>query len=237
MADEYAEKMSRKPLSELLLYVQNRAEYREDAILAALDELERRGEHPAGAVALRAELGPIIEQQRQQRQQKAATAVAKPSSKNEVDSVQDEKEAPALYSPGTIVLFSILPISMMIGGGVLLGINLFRLRRMRALLGLIVFIVVYMMVGSQILSWAVLQQGLNPFLGTLLFNVPAVLAYLLWFWPRYVQTENYRSKSILPPIIICFLIVWGLQLAMPYLIKQQPKEMQVKMEKMMKQQP
>lgn len=234
MADEYAEKMSRKPLSELLLYVRNRAEYREDAVLAALDELERRGEHPAEAVTLRAELGPIVELQRQQ---KAATAVAKPSLKDEADPTQDEEEAPALYSPGTIVLFSILPISMMIGGGVLLGINLFRLRRMRALLGLIVFIVVYMMVGSQILSWAVLQQGLNPFLGTLLFNVPAVLAYLLWFWPRYVHTDNYRSKSILPPIIICFLIVWGLQLALPYLIKQQPKEMQVKMEKMMKQQP
>ncbi|UOQ66027.1 hypothetical protein [Hymenobacter volaticus] len=234
MADEYAEKMSRKPLSELLLYVRNRAEYREDAILAALDELDRRGEHPAEAVALRAELMPIVEQQRQQ---KAATVVAKPSLKEQAESAQAEEEAPALYSPGTIVLFSILPISMMIGGGVLLGINLFRLRRMRALLGLIVFIVVYMMVGTQVLSWAVLQQGLNPFLGTLLFNVPAVLAYLLWFWPRYVQTDNYRSKSILPPIIICFLIVWGLQLAMPYLIKQQPKEMQVKMEKMMKQQP
>ncbi|MDF7812742.1 hypothetical protein [Hymenobacter sp. YC55] len=230
MADEYAEKMSRKPLSELLLYVQNRAEYREDAVLAALDELERRGEHPAEAATLRSELGPIVEQQRQQR---AAAVIAKPSVRDDADSAQDEEEAPALYSPGTIVLFSILPISMMIGGGVLLGINLFRLRRMRALLGLIVFIVVYMMVGSQILTWAILQQGLNPFLGSLLFNVPAVLAYLLWFWPRYVHTDNYRSKSILPPILICFLIVWGLQLAMPYIVKQQPKEVQAKMEKMM----
>ncbi|WP_375434669.1 hypothetical protein [uncultured Hymenobacter sp.] len=223
--------MSRKPLSELLLYVQNRTEYREDAVLAALDELERRGEHPTDAAALRTELRPIVEQQRQQ---EAAVVAAKPLLGDTSASVSADEEAPALYSPGTIVLFSILPISMMIGGGVLLGINLFRLRRMRALLGLVVFIVVYMVVGSQILTWAVLQQGLNPFLGTLLFNVPAVLAYLLWFWPRYVHTDTYRSKSILPPIFICFLIVWGLQKAMPYLIKQQPKEVQVEMEKMMK---
>lgn len=231
MADEYAEKMSRKPVSELLLYVQNRTEYREGAVLAALDELERRGVHPAEATALRAELRPIVELQREQQ---AAAAAAKPNLGEASDSGPAE-EAPALYSPGTIVLFSILPISMMLGGGVLLGINLFRLRRMRALLGLIVFVVVYMALGSKILTWAILQQGLNPLLGQLLFNVPAVLAYLLWFWPRYVHTDTYRSKSILPPIFICFLIVWGLQKAMPYLIKQQPKEVQVEMEKMMKQ--
>jgi hypothetical protein len=232
MADEYADKMSRKPLVELLLYVQNRAEYREDAILAALDELERRGEHPADAAAIRAELRPVVE--RQQQQKAAAEAASKTSEAASTGEPFAQTDAPLLYSPGTIVLFSMLPMSMMIGGGVLLGINLFRLKRMRALLGLIAFVVAYMLVGSQLLTWAVMQQGLNPFLGTLLFNIPAVLVYMFWFWPRYVNTDTYRSRSILPPIVICFLIVWGLQKAMPYLIKQQPKEVQMEMEQLMK---
>jgi len=232
MADEYADKMSRKPLSELLLYVQNRAEYREDAVLAALDELERRGEQPAGAAAIRTELLPIVEQQRQE-QAKTAEAAVRPASVLPRQGAVDA-EAPSLYSPGTIVLFSMLPISMMLGGGVLLGINLFKLRRMKALLGLILFVVVYLMAASKILTWAVLTQGLNPVVGSLLFNIPAVLVYLFWFWPRYVRTDTYRSKSMIPPIIICFLIVWGLQRAMPYLIKQQPKEVQMEMQELMK---
>jgi hypothetical protein len=232
MADEYADKMSRKPLVELLLYVQNRVEYREDAVLAALDELERRGEHPVDATTIRAELRPVVE--RQQQQKAAAEAASKTSEVSPTGEDVTQTDAPLLYSPGTIVLFSMLPMSMMIGGGVLLGINLFRLKRMRALLGLIVFVIGYMLVGSQLLTWAVMQQGLNPFLGTLLFNIPAVLVYMFWFWPRYVNTDTYRSRSILPPIVICFLIVWGLQKAMPYLIKQQPKEVQMEMEQLMK---
>ncbi len=228
MADEYAEKMSRKSLPELQLYVQNHVEYREDAVLAALTELERRGEQPTEAAAIRAALTPIVEQQRAAQAELAASRPAVPGQ------ATPAADAPALYSPGTIVLFSMLPISTMVGGGVLLGINLFRLRRMKALLGLILFIVGYLVAASQVLTWAVLTQGLHPLIGSLLFNVPAVLVYLFWFWPRYVRTDTYRSKSMIPPIIICFLLVWGLQRAMPYLIKQQPKEVQMEMEQLMK---
>lgn len=228
MADEYAEKMSRKSLSELRLYVQNRVEYREDAVLAALTELEQRGELPAEAAAIRAELLPIVEQQR------AAAAEAANRPADTLGQEDTEQEGPALYSPGTIVLFSMLPVSTMVGGGILLGINLFKLRRMKALLGLILFVVVYLLVASKLLAWAVIAQGLNPMIGNLLFNVPAMLVYLFWFWPRYVRTDTYRSRSMIPPIIVCFLIVWGLQLALPYLIKQQPKEVQTEMEQLMR---
>jgi hypothetical protein len=230
MADEYADKMSRKPLSELRLYVQNRVEYREDAVLAALAELERRGEQPAEAAAIRAELTPIVEQQRAAQ---AELAASRPVASVPGQTAPDA-DAPTLYSPGTIVLFSMLPISTMVGGGVLLGINLFKLRRMKALLGLILFIIGYLVVATQVLTWAVLTQGLHPFVGSLLFNIPAVLVYLFWFWPRYVRTDTYRSKSMIPPIIVCFLLVWGLQRAMPYLIKQQPKEVQMEMEQLMR---
>ncbi|QNH62111.1 hypothetical protein [Hymenobacter sediminicola] len=233
MSEEYAEKMSRKKLPELLLYVRNRTEYQEEAVLAALEELELRGQPQPEAAAIRTEFLPVVEQQRQQQQLRerelARTPVAAPGEPEPA-----AVDGPALYSPGTIVLFSMLPMSMMIGGGVLLGMNLFRLGHKRALLGLVLFIVVYLLVASNVLAWA-MMQGLNPYLAIVLFNVPAVLAYLLWFWPRYVRTATYRSRSLIPPIVICFLVVWGLQKAMPYIIKQQPKEVQMQVEQMMKQ--
>jgi hypothetical protein len=79
-----------------------------------------------------------------------------------------------------------------------------------------------------------MQQGINPFLAALIFNGGALAAYLLWFWPRYVGTTSYRSRSLLLPILLCFLLVLGLQKMMPYLIKQQPKEVQQEMEQLIK---
>jgi hypothetical protein len=234
MSEEYAEKMPRKNLSELLLYVRNRAEYREDAVLAALEELDRRGLPQPEAAEIRAEYGPIVEKQEKEKKSREVTAAPVPGSRPAgATSQPTPAEEPALYSPGTIVLFSMLPMSMMIGGGVLMAMNLFRLGRKRALLGLLLFMVVYLLVVSNVMAWAMLQ-GLNPYLAIVLFNVPAVLAYLLWFWPRYVQTSSYRSRSLVPPMIICFVLVWGLQLLLPYILKNQPPDVKQQMEQIMK---
>ncbi|WBA41318.1 hypothetical protein [Hymenobacter canadensis] len=236
MSEEYAEKMPRKNLSELLLYVRNRAEYREDAVLAALEELDRRGLPQPEAAEIRAEYGPIVEKQEKEKKSREATAAPVPGSRPTSAAGQPAAaEEPALYSPGTIVLFSMLPMSMMIGGGVLMAMNLFRLGRKRALLGLLLFMVVYLLVVSNVMAWAMLQ-GLNPYLAIVLFNVPAVLAYLFWFWPRYVQKATYRSRSLVPPMIICFALVWGLQLLMPYILKNQPPDVKQQMEQIMKRQ-
>ncbi|MCC2545890.1 hypothetical protein LJY25_05495 [Hymenobacter sp. BT175] len=229
MAEEYADKMARKTDAELREYISGRAQYREDAVLAAFDELARRGQPHPDEAALRPELEQVV--QEQQKQAVAARQLAERETEAE-----PEANLPALYSKGTIAMFSMLPMSMMIGGGVLLGMNLFRLGRKWALLGLVGFVIGYVLLGGQVLNWAILQQGLDPFVGTLLFNVPATLIYIFWFWPRYVQATAFRSRGIMLPIVICFLIVWGLQKAMPYLIKQQPKEVRDKVEQLMKRQ-
>jgi hypothetical protein len=231
MAEEYADKMARKTDAELHQYVTGRAQYREDAVLAALDELTRRGQpHPEEA-ALRPALTVVV--QEQQAREAAARQLAEAPEEDEAELPQN---VPALYSPSTIGLFTMLPLPMltMIGGGVLLGMNLFRLRRLRALAGLTLFVIAYLVVGSQLLAWAIMYQGLNPFLGTMLFNIPALMAYLLWFWPRYLATPAYRSRSIVPPVVVCFLVLWGLQRLTPYLLKHQPKEVQLEMERLMK---
>ncbi|TGE26490.1 hypothetical protein [Hymenobacter metallicola] len=232
MAEEYAEKMARKTDAELRQYVEGRAQYRDDAVLAAFDELSRRGQpHPEEAL-VRPELEAAVQAQ------VSRELEARQLMEREEAEAESPTAVPELYSQSTIVLFSVLPISMMIGGGVLLGMNLFRLGHKRALLGLIGFILIYFFVASQVLAWAIFQQGLHPFLASLLFNVPALLVYLRWFWPRYVHTNNYRSRGIIIPMLVSFLIVWGLQKALPYLMQQQPKEvqkMQKDMEQMMKQ--
>ncbi|UOQ73515.1 hypothetical protein [Hymenobacter cellulosilyticus] len=230
MAEEYADKMARKTDAELRQYVTGRDQYRDDAVLAAFDELRRRGQPHPDEEQVRPALETAV--QAQVAQEAAARERAEQEAQA-ADPAVISASVPELYSPSSIAIFSMLPMSM-IGGGVLLGINLFRLGRKRALLGLLLFIVLYLIVAGQVLQWAIFQQGLHPFFGTLLFNVPAILVYLRWFWPRYVQTEQYRSRGIIIPILVSFAIVWGLQQALPYLVKQQPKKVQAEMEQLLK---
>jgi hypothetical protein len=70
-------------------------------------------------------------------------------------------------------------------------------------------------------------------LGVLLFNLPAALAYVLWFWPRYVGAAPFRSRNVLVPIVVWMLLLWGLQRVTPYLIRQQPKEVRQQLERLM----
>ena len=63
MVDDYAEKMTRKTDAELRQYVAAPAEYREEAVLAALDELQSRGQAVADAGPLRASLEEVVRQQ------------------------------------------------------------------------------------------------------------------------------------------------------------------------------
>ncbi|UOQ54288.1 hypothetical protein [Hymenobacter cellulosivorans] len=230
MAEEYADKMARKTDAELRQYVTGRDQYRDDAVLAAFDELRRRGQPHPDEELVRPALETAV--QAQVARETAAREQAELEARA-ADPATVSAAMPELYSPSSIAIFSMLSMTML-GGGVLLGINLFRLGRKRALLGLLLFIVLYLGVAGLVLQWAMFQQGLHPFLGNLLFNVPAILVYLLWFWPRYVQTEQYRSRSIIIPILISFAIVWGLQQALPYLIKQQPKKVQAEMEQLLR---
>ncbi|MBC8085267.1 MAG: hypothetical protein H7Z21_18880 [Hymenobacter sp.] len=201
MADEYAEKMSRKSLSELLLYVHNRGEYREEAILAALDELERRGELPAAAVALRAELRPVVEQQRQQ---KALIVAVTPAAKVASAQVLAAEEGPALYSPGTIVLFSMLFTFM--AGGVLLVINMFRLKESGKALRVALFVMVLLLAYVYGLQWMMVSYKAQIWFFRLAVNLVAILAYLQYFWPRYVGPRPYVNRQWLPAMLICFAI-------------------------------
>ena len=226
--EDYAAKMLLKTDAALREYVTGHAQYREAAVLAALDELRRRGQPAPEEAALRPGLETSAATQRTldeateiERRQTAAPVAASSAS---------EASGPTLYSPVTIVLFSI-PFTFL-AGGTLLGLNLWRLDRKRALLGLVLFIGAYTLLGALALSWALPRYGLSPWYGPL-FNLPAILMYVLWFWPRYVGPGNYRSRSWLVPLLVCFALVYGAQKMNAYLIKQQPKEVRQELERMM----
>ena len=230
--EDYAAKMLLKTDAALREYVTGHAQYREAAVLAALDELRRR-EQPAPeeealrpslevAAAAQRILDEAAEAAREQNTPVAVTTATEPA--------EDAATGPALYSPITIVLFSI-PFTL-IAGGVLLGLNLWRLERKRALLGLVLFIGGYLLAGVLALSWALPRYGLSPWYGPL-FNFPAILVYVLWFWPRHVGTGNYRNRSWLLPLVVCFGLVFGIQKLNDYLIKKQPKEVRQQLERIM----
>ncbi len=233
--EDYAAKMLLKTDAALREYVTGHAQYREAAVLAALDELRRRGQPAPEEAALRPDLEVAAAAQRTRDETAEAERLAATGA-GTADPAALAATVPALYSPVTIVLFSILPMSTMLTGGVLMGMNLYRLGKKRAVLGLALFVVAYLFVASMVVNWAVSQGGLSPVWGLLLFNLPATLAYVLWFWPRYVGATNFRSRSVLVPILVCMLVVWGVQRITPYLIRQQPKEVRQELERMMQKQ-
>jgi hypothetical protein len=64
-----------------------------------------------------------------------------------------------------------------------------------------------------------LRSGpLNPLLLSIL-NLPAILAYVLWFWPRYVGTYQFQSRGWLVPLLVCLIIMVGLGLLARYAVQ------------------
>ena len=233
--EDYAAKMLLKTDAALREYVTGHGQYREAAVLAAFDELRRRGQPAPEEAALRPGLEVAAAHQRTLDEAAAAERRRALPAAADADTGELDETTPALYSPMSIVLFSILPVSTMITGGVLMGMNLYRLGKKRAVLGLAIFVVAYLFAGSALVNWAVFQQGLSPVWGVLLFNLPAALIYVLWVWPRYIGSTNFRSRSIIAPILVCMLIVWAAPRIASYLIKQQPKEVREQLERMQKQ--
>lgn len=228
--EDYAAKMLLKNDAALREYVTGHGQYREAAVLAALDELRRRGQPAPEEAALRPSLEAGAAAQRPLDEAAAEAAQDRTRPAEMPTAIEADENTPALYSPVTIVLFSI-PFTLL-AGGVLLGLNLWRLGRKRALLGLVAFIVAYLLAGALALSWALPRYGLSPWYGPL-FNLPAILAYVLWFWPRYVGQPVYRNRSWLPPLLLCFALAYGAQRFNGYMLKQQPKEVQQQFERMM----
>lgn len=207
--EDYAAKMALKTDAALREYITGYAQYREDAVLAALDELARRGQPAPEDAALRPPLEATV---REQQATQVKLAAAPPTAEKEVP----EDEQPVLYTPGVIVLFSVLFNT--IAGAVLLAINMYQVKRTKAIWGLAAFVLAYLIVESLIVNAMMRNGQLNPLLLSIL-NLPAILAYVLWFWPRYVGTYQFQSRGWLVPLLVCLIIMVGLGLLARYAVQ------------------
>ena len=226
MKEDYAAKMALKTDAALREYVTGHYQYREEAVLAAFDELRNRGQPAAEEEALR----PGLEVAAAARSQEEATARTENAAAITSELASDEvADGPELYSPMLIILFSVFfsPLA----GGVLLGLNLARLKRWRAMIGVLVFTLSYMLLTRFALQWALPRYGLRTiaWLGPLL-NLPAIFFYTSWLWPRLIGRIPFQSRSWLKPLIICVLLAVG-QIWLT--IQRQPPEVRQQLEKLM----
>ncbi|SET92580.1 hypothetical protein SAMN04487998_3190 [Hymenobacter actinosclerus] len=211
MAEDFPAKMSRKTVAELREYVEQRYQYREEAVLAALTELERRGLPEPNAEALMAELR-LGQEQTERREAVVRAEVAEQVQARRVARGEASPDAaevgPRLFSLGAITIFSVL--FSMIAGGVMLVLNLRTLQRGRAALLVVAFVLAYVFGGGYLVLWlkSVYGEQVN-WLGSF-FNLPAILVYNLFFWPRYIGRQPYRSRSWVGPLLICGLLMLGL---------------------------
>ena len=211
--EDYAAKMALKPDAALREYVTGHAQYREEAVLAALDELRHRGQPAPEDATLRPQLEAAAQALRAQQ---AAAEASQPTARAGEEAAVPEADQPVLYTPGVIVLFSVLFNT--IAGAVLLAINMYQVKRKKAIWGLAAFVLVYLVAESMIVNAMMHSGPLNPLLLSIM-NLPAILAYVLWFWPRYVGTHQFQARGWLVPLLVCLIIMLGLGLLARYALQ------------------
>lgn len=198
--EDYAAKMALRTDAALREYVTGYAQYREEAVLAALAELRQRGRPAPEEATLRPQLEATVQQQ-------ARAAQAEPA--------EEEAELPVLYSPAGIVVMSAM-ISV-IAGAVLLAINFHKRKRSGAILGLAAFVLAYLVAEAFAVRWLAGQHLLSPFVA-LLIDLPIIIAFIWWFWPRYVGTYQFQPRNWLLPLGACLVV----KLCLTYVLLHNP---------------
>jgi len=206
--EDYAAKMALKPDAALRDYVTGHAQYREEAVLAALDELRRRGQPAPEDASLRPGLEAVVQEQAR------AAALAPPPA--------EEEELPRLYSPAGIVVMSAM-VSV-VAGAVLLALNMRMMKRGKAVIGLAAFVLVYLLGRVLLVNWLSEQQMMTPY--AFIIDLPIIVAYIWWFWPRYVGTYQFQPRNWLLPLGACFLLVTAFYMLNPKAAKQMRQQME-----------
>lgn len=178
----YSSKMLRKTVAELQKYIENKSDYQEDAVLAAIWELEKRNEFK-----------PEMQTLKQELEAQNTEAI------NQPETVKNESVA--LYSFNFIILFGVL--FSVFAGSILIGLNLGQLKnnpraRLATLSGLSYsFLQVYAIDYFKVTS---------PFISVFssLFGIYLLFHYFLK--PEIKPEENYIARSSWQPLLIALAI-------------------------------
>ncbi len=185
--NEYTTKMASKTDAELLEYTQNVNRYREEAILAAISELEDRGISSGNFEQLKSELSEVISKKHGQLIEDEI----------EVEAQTESTHLPLLYTPVFIRIFGLL--FSVFGGGILMAMNFSRIGR-KDLVGKVVVVA---------LLYSLLQGIVVSLLGPQanFVSIPISFAGVLllenMFWKKHVSTlQPFLKRNFLPPLTI-----------------------------------
>lgn len=181
----YSKKMHQKSVSELQNYIKNRINYQEDAVIAAIWELENRNEIYPEMQVLKKELEAL-------------------NNKVNVEPKMVEAKSVTLYSFNFIFLFGIL--FSVFAGSILIGLNLIQLKnksraRLAIFSGLIYsFIQVYLIEYFKITS---------PFVSVFTSLLGIYMLNYYFLKPELKPDEIYLPQSTWQPLLI------GIAIALP----------------------
>lgn len=214
--EDYAAKMALKPDAALREYVAGHAQYREEAVLAALNELRQRGQPAPEDTALRPQLEAVV-----QKAQADADALAAEAPETDV------ADLPRLYSPAGIVVVS-ATISV-VAGAILLALNLYRLKKGSTIIWLAAFVIAYVIGRALLLKWMIAQHLFSPWTAPLI-DLPVIVAYVWWFWPRYIGTYQFQPRNWLLPLGIFMLVIFVVLLLNPGTAQQLKEQIEQQMQ-------
>lgn len=199
----YVNKMAVKTELELLEYFHNHQKYVPAAVLAAVNELQKRGRTFTDA-----ELA-TLEAERQAVQQAATEEI---SINAETDEAED---VPQLYTPSAILGFSIF--FSLLFGGLLLATNIRQIGNRRGSWAVIGFSILFMFI--EVVAMYQLKRSSTM---SLAFNLVGAFILNYYFWPKYVGVQRaYEAKSIWRPLVISILIVLPLIILLNFFPPQQ----------------
>jgi hypothetical protein len=185
----YVEKMISKSDDELKNYIENRDHFQEDAVLAAILELEKRGLKIEGSEKLKQELSDF--------------------KNNEEDTINNPPEfqsnnsnvVPELYSKKFIFIFGVL--FSVFGGGVLMALNFLTLNNKKAARITILASITYSV--SLVFLFEVIGTT-NPII-SILSSILGIYLLDQYVWKKEnPEPIKHIEKGTLKPIIIGLLI-------------------------------
>ncbi|RZL16595.1 MAG: hypothetical protein EOO62_00850 [Hymenobacter sp.] len=214
--EDYAAKMALKPDAALREYVTGHAQYREEAVLAALNELRQRGQPAPEDATLRPQLEAVVA-----KAQADADALAAEAPETDV------ADLPRLYSPAGIVVVS-ATISV-VAGAILLALNLYRLKKGNVIIWLVAFVIAYVIGRALLLKWMIAHHLFSPWTAPLI-DLPVIIAYVWWFWPRYIGTYQFQPRNWLLPLGIFMLVIFVVLLLNPGTAQQLKEQIEQQMQ-------
>jgi hypothetical protein len=205
-------RMAKLTNAELKNYLENKEDFQDYAVLAALLELEKRGIVVENSDEIKKELNEIKESKAVEIEPTIEEAI-----QNDASAIATDVALPALYSTQSIFIFGAL--FSVFGGGILMALNLFQLNKKNSgwlvIMGAILYsyLLSYIYTALNIADKVTITNLISVqdiFIALLISVVSSLfgvfLLYKLVWEKEKPSSSNYEKKGILKPVFIILAI-------------------------------